>query len=140
MLDFRAEPMGPHFTKHHIGGMPFPAVIHHFCAVDLGDPHDHPAKARSVILAGGYCEEVFDPATGASERIWRRPGDSFVMEAAHVHRLVELPEGEAWTLYTPLGPKVQEPGFYEWREGAPWRRAWNGDWQPVSPGGARVAA
>ena len=126
MLDFRVEQMGPHFTKHHIGGLPFAAVIHHFTAPDHGAPHDHPFLFRSTILSGGYVEETFTPR-GPAGTVNRRPGDSYNIPAAHLHRIIELPAGECWTLIQPLGPKEREPGFYQFAEDGLLHRFWYED-------------
>lgn len=125
MLDLRHEPMSPVFDKWHVGGMPFAAVFHRFTEPDRGDPHDHPWPFRSTVLHGGYVEEVYDLASGSIRHVHRRPGDSFVIEPDHVHRIVELPLGECWTLIQPEGSKVREPGFYQWRDGVAFHRPWH---------------
>ena len=121
MLDIREERMSDAMLKIHIPGL---GVLHHFTAPDMGAPHDHPWNFTSMILKGGYIEEVYRP-DGACERIHRKVGDHFAILAGHIHRIVELPEGECWTCIDVLGPKVQEPGFYEWREGRMFQRRWN---------------
>lgn len=124
MIDVRHERMGDHFEKFHLGGLPFPAVLHCFSAPDHGPPHNHPFRFRSHILSGGYVEEVFD-RTGYSVTKERKVGDSFIIEAEHIHRIIALPRVECWTLMLPLGPKVQEPGFYDFRPDGAYHRFWH---------------
>lgn len=123
----RIEPMSDAFTKFHLEGpWPFHPVIHRFSAPDNGDPHDHPWKFRSIILHGGYREEIFDVATGKSRLVDRKPGDSFINAANHVHRIVELLDGECWTLILPHAWE-QESGFYQFREDGAYYRPWHRD-------------
>lgn len=130
-LTIRHERMSPAFDKWHVEGLPFPAVFHRFTAPDMGDPHDHPWPFRTTILRGTYNEEVFHP-DGSSYRLHHPEGSSFIIEGSHVHRITALEDGECWTLIQPLGPKEREPGFWRWIDGRAERRAWNGDWQPVT--------
>lgn len=130
MLHITPERMSGHMSKWHIGpGSTGNAlVLHRFTGEDTGPHHDHPFRCRSYILHGGYDEEVLHP-DGRIEHRQHRPGDVVSIPHDHVHRIVHLPEGEAITLYEVLGPKVQEPGFFEWRNGAMWQRRWNEpDW------------
>ena len=127
MLSLRHEPMADFFDKFHVGGLPRAAVFHRFTNADLGDPHDHPWPFTSFIVSGGYIEEVFDRRNGAVEVDVHRPGDSFRVEAHHVHRIVQLLDDECWTLILPEA-YVHEPGFWQFRDDGPWRRPWNGDW------------
>lgn len=118
------ERMNGVFEKWHVHGLPFAAVFHRFSEVDDFEPHSHPWAFRSTILAGGYVEEVFT-LDGSSERVHRNVGDSFIVEATHIHRIVEFPEGECWTLIQPQGPKVQEPGFWRFENGQAFHRFWH---------------
>ena len=124
-MQLRHEPMSPVFDKWHVEGLPIPAVFHRFAAPDLGDPHDHPWSFRSVILTGGYVEEVFDIETGSSRLVSHTVGESFFIEASHIHRIVDLPTGECWTLIMPEGPKLREPGFYQFRQDGAYHRPWH---------------
>lgn len=124
-LHIREERMSGAFLKFHMEGpWPFHPVMHRFDAPDRGDPHDHPWTFRSIILHGGYVEEVFDLATGASRLVHRYPGDSFIAEAAHVHRIVELMDGECWTLILPHAAE-RKPGFYQFRDDGIYHRFWD---------------
>lgn len=130
MINIREEQLGEHFTKFHLEGpWPFDAVIHRFTESDRGNPHDHPWGFRSFILKGGYVERVYfvDRSTGkfvGREDRDRRPGDSFAVEARHIHRIVELPESECWTLILP-GPMERVSRFYEFRGDEVFSRLWS---------------
>ena len=126
MLPVREERMSAAMTKWHLGpGVTGNAmVLHRFSGPDTGPHHDHPFDCRSYILHGGYDEEVMHP-DGRIEVRQHRPGDVVEIRHNHVHRIMHFPEGDCLTLYEVLGPKVQEPGFFEWRDGAMWSRRWN---------------
>lgn len=128
--DFRHERMAPHMLKVHVPPGAAGGVLHLFTAPDHGPHHDHPWPFRSTVIHGGYDEELLHQ-DGRCEIVQRRPGDCFEIAPDHVHRIVHLPEGECLTFIEVLGPKVQEPGFFEMRDGVMWTRRWNGDWRPV---------
>lgn len=127
-MEIIEEHMNDWFTKFHLHGpWPFSAVIHRFTQADgNGDPHDHPWRFRSIILKGGYREEIFDLA-GNSYFIDRRVGDSFVNKANHIHRIVEIFEPECWTIIMPEG-ESKKSGFYQFRDDGTYFRYWDGDW------------
>ncbi|NTS31316.1 hypothetical protein HQ945_08610 [Phyllobacterium sp. BT25] len=130
MIDLRHEPMSPTFDKWHVGGTPFPAVFHRFTEPDLGDPHDHPFAFRSIILHGGYIEEVYHPERGLIDVIARPPGDSFRIEATHIHRIVSLPGGECWTLMLPER-QLRTSCFWQFRDDGAYFRKWHDEeWTP----------
>lgn len=121
----RQEVMSPAFTKFHLDGpWPFEPVVHRFSDIDRGDCHDHPWGFASFVMHGGYVEEVYDPQRGLIGEVTRKPGDSFSIEATHIHRIIHLPEGECWTLILP-GPWERVSRFWQFRDGAAWSRAWN---------------
>ena len=124
-LNLRREEMAPFFVKHYIEGLPIPAAFHSFSDIDHGDPHDHPWAFTSFIVAGGYVEEVFD-RDGTSHFVEHLPGESFRVEANHIHRVVALPRGECTTIAIP-GPEVQKSGFYQFRADGAYRRDHDGD-------------
>lgn len=153
-MPIRVEHMADFFTKYHLnpdGEAPWPfyPVLHRFTQPDSGDEyHDHPFAFRSVVLQGGYLEEVvtfenskvFHPdgrvdlvSKAQVTTISRLVGDSFIVPANHIHRIIELPQGECWTMII-AEPKVQEPAFYRIREGMLERRQWNEEqWKPYTP-------
>ena len=120
MPDIRHEPMSPIFDKWHLGhGL----VLHRFAAPDTGPPHDHPFSFISHVIRGGYVEAVYAD-DGSCERVERKPGDQFLIGPNHIHRIVDLLNGECWTVIEVQGEKIHEPGFYEWRHGEMWSRRW----------------
>lgn len=132
MLPVRYERMSDQMSKWHLGpGVTGNAmVLPRFTGPDLGPHHSHPFSCRSYILHGGYDEEVMHP-DGRTEIRQHRPGGVVSIPHDHVHRIVHLPEGECLTLYEVLGPKVQDPSFFEWRGDRMWSRPWHqSDWTP----------
>ena len=121
-----------HPGMHKIHGMDG-SVWHVFFGncPDVGHPHDHPWTFRSEIIFGGYVEEVYDPATGARQVFHRRPGDSFMVPATKVHKIIDYPEGNALTRIWPEEGE-QKWGFWRWENGFPERRDFDGDWQKVN--------
>ena len=125
MISIREERMSDAMMKYHLDGLPFTLVLHHFTAPDIGDPHDHPFQFRSTILEGWYAEERYDRGSGKARHHVRRAGESFTVEASVIHRITGLAPSGCWTLMQPLGPKVQEPGFYQFRRDGTYFRHWN---------------
>ncbi len=109
------ERMSRAFTKYHLDDG---RTLHRFKMEEPhATPHDHPWSFETEILDGGYVEEVFhlDPNGGwHSERVHRLPGKTYHVDAAHIHRIVELPTSECWTLVR-AGPHTRETRF--WRFG-----------------------
>jgi hypothetical protein len=119
-LTMHVEHVHPGFTKWHLnqaGEQPWPfrPVLHHFTTPDVGEPHDHPWDFTTTVLRGAYVEEVWtkELCTGAwlAQRFLRGVGDRVFVNAEHIHRIVELPEGECWTLCE-YGPCRRESLFY----------------------------
>ena len=133
MLDVTHERMSEVMQKWHLGpgSTGNSLVLHRFTGPDTGPHHNHPFSCRSYILHGGYTEELLHP-DGRIELRHHRPGDVVEIPHDHVHRIISLHEGEAITLYEVLGPKVQEPGFFEWRDGRMFSRRWfEQEWREV---------
>lgn len=114
MITVVTERMSDEFTKFHINGLPFPAVIHHFTGSDKGLPHDHPWGFLSFVLSGGYIERIYQ-RTGSFHDVHRRPGDTFRIAATHIHEIIELPQGECWTLVLPQ-PWERHGGFWDFSQ------------------------
>ncbi len=82
--------------------------LHHIMRPD-GDAcqHDHPWWFITLILRGGYVEEV-----GEEKRVQRmRVGRIGYRPALYRHKITELPTGSAWTLVL-AGPRVRDWGFH----------------------------
>lgn len=95
----RAERMSRAFVKYHLDDH---RALHRFTRPEPhSHPHDHPWPFETTVLAGGYVEEVFELRANGS---WhsnlesRLPGTVHLIAASHIHRIVDLPEGECWTL------------------------------------------
>ena len=119
----RVERMSRAFVKYHLDDG---RVLHRFTREEPhADPHDHPWGFATDILDGGYVEEVFHVAAdGAwhSTIVHRHPGERYHIPAAHIHRIVELPARECWTLVS-AGPHERETRFWRFGDGV-WSRSW----------------
>lgn len=126
-FELRHERMNRQFEKWHVRGLPFPVALHRFTGSDHGSPHDHPWGFRTHILSGGYVEEVFHVApdrTWQSEITHREAGSNHQVSAAHIHRIVDLPTGECWTLVQ-AGPNERETRFWRFTKRRAVSRAWH---------------
>lgn len=85
-------------------------------------PHDHPFGFRSIILLGGYTEEVYpyqEKPDGKVLVLWpttpelvrRRPLRTFFVPAGTVHRIAKLHGRKTVTLVI-RGAKEQDWGFF----------------------------
>jgi len=123
----RHERMSDIFQKYHIEGLPFSAVIHRFSEPDTGDPHDHPFDFTTHILSGGYVEKIYFPA---SDGTWyynyahRLPGTCHKVKATHIHQVVELIDGECFTLILPE-PNIRKSGVWQFNETGYMFREWD---------------
>lgn len=116
-LKFAEERMSNEFTKFHVQGLPFHPCLHRFTGPDGLGPHDHPWGFMTFILWGGYVEDVYTITgdTWTVERVYRAPGTSHRVEAEHIHRIVELPMGECYTMV--IGdPWKRETRFWDFGE------------------------
>lgn len=125
------ERMNAVFTKYHLNRFgeqpwPFRPVIHHFSGPDLGNPHDHPWSFTTFILSGSYIEEVYTIAADGSwskDVVHRSAGSSHRVEATHIHRIIELPEGACWTMVI-SGPQERDPHFWKFNDKGIYCRPW----------------
>lgn len=101
------------------------ARLHRTRRGDKGrDLHDHPWHFVSVILEGGYTEEVsaeqpLGAHDGLTERLRWRAGDVLFRHAEHCHRLDMEPGEECWSLVF-TAPKTREWGFWTAKGFVPW--------------------
>lgn len=131
-VDLRVERMSGAMTKLHLGTPDRPRVVHRFTAPDGGDPHDHAQFGFwSTVIDGSYVEERYQ-RDGSCGRIHRRQGDRFYVEPGAIHRIVELPDGECWTMIEPDPHTGRDSGFYQFRADGVWHRLWHQDeWRRI---------
>jgi hypothetical protein len=72
--------------------------------------HDHPWWFITLVIWGGYIEEITD-ADGRVRTRRNRPGMILFRPAHHTHRIVALPKGNCWTLVL-RGRKSRSWGFH----------------------------
>lgn len=122
------EKMNAVFTKHHLRGLPFDAVIHQFSQKDQNEHvHDHPFSFTTHILKGSYIErvyEIFEDGTYNSSVHHRLEGTSHFVPADTIHEILELPEGECFTIIRPNAWE-RETHFYRFEDGIIYKRRWN---------------
>ncbi len=103
----------------------FHTVLHHFTGRDTGHPHSHPWNFTSYILAGGYVERVYTihpNGSWSSEIIHRLPETVHNVTTATIHEIIELPEGESWTIVVPTSLKPVPWHFWKFDESGIYRR------------------
>lgn len=132
-VDITIERMHAGMVKIHLGTPDKPRVIHWFNAPDHGDPHDHAQFGFwSTVLGGSYVEERYQ-RDGSCERIHRQKGARFYVDADAIHRIVDLPDGECWTLIEPDPHTGRDSGFYQFRPDGIWHKLWHQpDWERVA--------
>lgn len=82
--------------------------------------HDHPWRFVTLVLWGGYVEEIMVDEGVRTRR--NRPGTLLYRPALHTHRVSGLPRGSCWTLVL-RGPYQRVWGFRnDRREWRPWDR------------------
>lgn len=127
-LHFEKEQMNDVFTKHHIKGLPFDAVIHQFSKKDKNEHiHDHPFSFTTHILKGSYIERIWtinEDGTYQSEEFHRKEGTSHRVSADLIHEIIDLPDGECFTLIRPEKWE-QEVSFYRFDKNKSYKRKWN---------------
>jgi len=127
-IKIRREKMNAVFMKHHLEGLPFDAVIHHFSKKDPNEHiHDHPFSFTTHILKGSYVERIYEihkDGSYTSSLYHRIEGTSHFVPANTIHEIIELPEEECFTLIRP-GEREKETYFYRFEEGKVFTRKWN---------------
>ena len=90
-----------HFRRYRlISTRWFNLYVHQICESDHDrDPHDHPWNFQSLILSGGYFEEVFPKLYN---REYYYEGDVVQHKATDAHKLTLLTD-EVWTLVLTTG-------------------------------------
>ena len=111
------------FEKFHVHGLPFAASFNHFTEPDTGDPHDHPFNFVTHIIKGSYIERVYD-LRGIYSSHKRVAGTAHYVSHDNIHQIIDLPEGECYSLMIPE-PKIREPRFWKFENGRAYSRQWN---------------
>lgn len=101
--------------------------VHHFLRSDSDrDLHDHPWNFTSLILWGGYFEELFTgqefPVVGrfSTRYKWRGVGRIVRHQATDAHRVLIPWYHTAWTLIW-VSPKIRDWGFHTFDGWVPWQ-------------------
>lgn len=127
-IKIKREKMNAVFMKHHLRGLPFDAVIHHFSEKDQNEHiHDHPFSFTTHILKGSYVEriyEIHEDGTYTSSIHHRNEGTAHFVSAHTIHEIIELPDGECFTLIRP-NHYEKDTCFYRFEDGKVFIRRWN---------------
>lgn len=91
--------------------------------------HDHPWPFVTLILRGGYFEELANPSVPVGGMpVWRPPGYCAAYPAQHKHRITLAPDGpKPWSLVL-VGRKERAWGFQTATGWVPWKK---GDPDPI---------
>ena len=101
----------------------FGLYLHHIHRADRDrDPHDHPWAFTSLILAGGYVEQVYPDKASPRGAFVRHRGRFSVgtMRRRQAHRITKT-TGLVWTLVL-VGPRRADWGFWPEGQFVPWRQ------------------
>lgn len=127
-IRIKREKMNDVFTKHHLKGLPFDAVIHHFSAKDINEHiHDHPFSFTTHILKGSYVERIYkiaEDGTYSTSEHHREESTSHFVAADTIHEIIDLPDGECFTLIKPSRWE-KEIYFYQFENGKAFKRKKN---------------
>lgn len=120
-----------YMTRWRLVQTPFFAVyVHRFDAPDPGvDLHDHPWPFATLVVRGGYVEEVADVRCASipecwEEKVWR-DRSVHTVGLQHAHRITSLLRLPTWTVVV-RGRSRREWGFYEptgWVASTPYSNA-----------------
>ena len=102
-----------YITRLHVLKTPLFAIMVHWINGPDPEPHmhDHPVTFMSVILRGGYWEEVRPVVVrGGRSRVALRRWYNFIRAGKHVHRIVSVKPNTVTLCF--VGPKVREWGFH----------------------------
>lgn len=118
------HPRGPMLRRYMIfQGERFGVYVHQIFRPDADrDCHNHPWWFRTVVLRGGYTEQVRRWVSTPQESLStaeHRPGSFHTMPVNRFHRIVSV-RPNTWTLLL-VGPKVHEWGFWVTRPDRPSR-------------------
>lgn len=127
-IKIKREKMNAVFMKHHLKGLPFDAVIHHFSEKDENEHiHDHPFSFTTHILKGSYVEKIYEiheDGTYTFSIHHRQEGSSHFVSAETIHEIISLPEGDCFTLIRPY-ERFRDTYFYRFENDKVFIRRWN---------------
>jgi len=87
-------------------------VLHLIAMPDIDrSVHDHPWWFITLVLRGGYLEEVVNKL-GRSSYLARRAGSCLFRTATHTHKILALFRPRTWTLVM-MGPATRVWGFWD---------------------------
>lgn len=89
--------------------------LHAICREDHDrDLHNHPADYLTVVLRGGYAEEVlinWDGHAAYRHVYWRQPGDVVTSPKSRFHRIARLLVSTSWSLFFLKAGNTGDWGF-----------------------------
>jgi hypothetical protein len=91
----------------------FGVYVHFIYREDLDPvPHDHPWRFASLVLRGGYVEELHEhPGSGQHRWVAHAVGSWHRFPLAYAHRIIAV--GSHTTTLVFVGRKVRSWGFYD---------------------------
>ena len=115
-----------YITRLHVLKTPWFAVMLHWINGPDPEPdkHDHPVTFLSLILRGGYTEDVLEHRSGECEVDFHGPVPhvrrwfNFIRAGEHVHRITHVRPNTLTLCF--VGPKVREWGFHTAEGWIPW--------------------
>lgn len=111
---FIGHPDNPMLERWRLFSTPwFGLYVHFIYREDLDPvPHDHPWRFTSLVLRGGYWEELHErPGDGRSRLVARRRWSLHHFPLHHAHRIVVVAPKTVTLVF--LGRKVRTWGFYD---------------------------
>jgi hypothetical protein len=104
------DPASIYLRRYRLVETPWFGIFLHKILLADGDRdlHDHPWHFATVIVRGGYCEEV-EAAAGRLQRRWRA-GSVHGVRATDCHSIRSLLRVPTWTLVV-VGRRRREWGF-----------------------------
>lgn len=137
MINIEKEKMNDVFIKYHLKGLPFDAVLHHFSEQDKNEHiHDHPWSFTSHVLKGSYVEKIYTLKDNVltSRDVLRKEGSSHFVNAELIHEIIDLPEGECYTLIRPDITTQRDVHFWKFEDGKVFNRKWDEiDFKEINP-------
>lgn len=77
----------------------FNVYLHQFFKSDMDDLHDHPWNFVSLVLKGGYFEELMDKNNPDDMHVTYTPPLHFNVKKAEDYHRVIVPDKPCWTLF-----------------------------------------